>query len=65
MRLGLEWGIDAAERTAPMPCDELAPEALTVADRAIGIQAPPNTVFAWLCQLRVLKSLAERESLSA
>jgi hypothetical protein len=50
---GLNWGADPAERAAVMPCEALAPDAATRADRAISIDAPPSTVFAWLCQLRV------------
>jgi hypothetical protein len=36
-----------------MPCDALAPNAGTRADRAISVAAPPSIVFAWMCQLRV------------
>jgi hypothetical protein len=53
MTLGLNWGASASERSAAMPCDGLAPGACTRADRAIDIDAPVTTVFAWLCQLRV------------
>lgn len=50
---GLSWGANSEERVAPMPCDALAPNASTRADRAIGIDAPLPIVFSWLCQLRV------------
>jgi hypothetical protein len=53
MTLGLNWGADSSERTAAMPCDPLLSGPVTRADRAISIDAPPVTVFAWLCQLRV------------
>ena len=53
MTPGLNWGATPAERAASQPCDALAPKAATRADRAISIDAPPATVFAWLCQLRV------------
>jgi hypothetical protein len=36
-----------------MPCDALAPDACTHADRGISIDASPSLVFCWLCQLRV------------
>ena len=36
-----------------MPCEGLAPDAGTHADRAISIDASPSLVFSWLCQLRV------------
>ncbi|MBF6434895.1 hypothetical protein [Nocardia cyriacigeorgica] len=52
MNAGLVWGATEAEREAPLPCDDLEPDAL-VADRAISIAAPPAAVFSWLCQLRV------------
>jgi hypothetical protein len=51
--LGLNWGATASETAAVMPCDALAAGACTRADRAISIDAPLATVFAWLCQLRV------------
>jgi hypothetical protein len=50
---GLSWGTDPSERAASLPCDALAPNARTRADRAISIDAAPAIVFAWLCQLRV------------
>jgi hypothetical protein len=53
MTLGLNWGATASETAAVMPCDALAPGACIRADRAISIDAPLTTVFAWLCQLRV------------
>jgi hypothetical protein len=53
MTLGLNWGANASETAAVMPCDALAAGTCTRADRAISIDAPPTTVFAWLCQLRV------------
>jgi hypothetical protein len=53
MTPGLNWSATPSERTALMPCDALAPNAGTRAERAISIAAPPSIVFAWLCQLRV------------
>lgn len=49
----LNWGATAHEQQSALPCDALAPGATVSADRAISIDAPPATVFAWLCQLRV------------
>jgi hypothetical protein len=49
----LNWGATAEERSDTLPCDVVAPNAGIRADRAIGIDAPPSVVFAWLCQLRV------------
>ncbi len=53
MTPGLNWGARPSERSATLPCDALAPDAETRADRAISIDAPPPIVFGWLCQLRV------------
>jgi hypothetical protein len=53
MAVGLNWGADSTEQGATMPCDALVSAAHTRADRAISIDAPPPTVYAWLCQLRV------------
>ncbi|WP_135452282.1 hypothetical protein [Mycobacterium sp. DL99] len=49
----LNWGATAQERNATLPCDALTPATALSADRAISIDAPPSTVFGWLCQLRV------------
>jgi hypothetical protein len=51
--LGLNWGASPAERNAPLPCDELLPEARTRCDRAVSVDAPVAVLFRWLCQLRV------------
>jgi len=51
--LDLTWRARPSERTASLPCDAIGPHAGVQADRAIGIDAPPRVVFAWLCQLRV------------
>lgn len=53
MTPGSNWGATPLERSASLPCDALAPHARVRADRAISIDAPPEIVFAWLCQLRV------------
>ncbi|MEV0668746.1 hypothetical protein [Mycobacterium sp. NPDC050441] len=49
----LNWGATEAESAATLPCDALSPGAAISADRAITVNAPPATVFGWLCQLRV------------
>lgn len=51
--LGMNWGASLAERKAPLPCDELLPEARTRCDRAVSVDAPVAVLFRWLCQLRV------------
>jgi hypothetical protein len=50
---GLVWGATADERHRPLPCDDHLPEHDQVLLRAVDTQAPPATVFRWLCQLRV------------
>jgi hypothetical protein len=47
------WGSTAIERSAPYPCAEVLPDARKSLHRAIDVDAPPATVFRWLCQLRV------------
>jgi hypothetical protein len=51
--LGLNWGASVAERSAPLSCDEVLPDARTRCDRAISVDAPAAVLFRWLCQLRV------------
>jgi hypothetical protein len=49
---GLIWGATEAECAQHLPCDDLNPDGVQ-ADRAISIDASPQLVYAWLCQLRV------------
>lgn len=48
----MNWGATVAERGAPLPCDELLPDARTRCDRATSVDAPATVLFRWLCQLR-------------
>lgn len=48
-----EWGSTAAERAAPYPCDRLLPQPQATLFRAVGVEAPADVSFRWLCQLRV------------
>jgi hypothetical protein len=50
--IAARWGATDAEVAAPQPCDVLAGERATRADRAISIAAPVGVVYRWLCQLR-------------
>jgi hypothetical protein len=52
-RAVFEYGSTAAERAAPYPCDRLLPGHDAALFRVVDVNAPPETVFAWLCQLRV------------
>jgi hypothetical protein len=47
------WGETAAERSSPLPCDGLLPDADVVLHRAVDVAAPPALTYRWLCQLRV------------
>jgi hypothetical protein len=47
------WGSTPAERAASLPCDRLVPGRHDVYNRGISVQAPPEVIFRWICQLRV------------
>jgi hypothetical protein len=47
------WGALDVERSEPLPCDELLPDADLVLHRAVDVAAPAPLAFRWLCQLRV------------
>jgi hypothetical protein len=47
-----EWGSTAAERAERLPCDELLEQPDDVLFRAVDVDAPPATLYRWLCQLR-------------
>ncbi len=46
------WGSTADERQLSLGCDLLEPRGEELW-RAVTVQAPPERVFPWLCQLRV------------
>jgi len=47
------WNATALEREASYPCDAHITGRHEPLVRAIDIDAPPHTVFRWLCQMRV------------
>jgi hypothetical protein len=47
----LTWGATTSEVSAPLPGDDLVPDADLVATRAIGIDAPAPRVWPWLAQM--------------
>jgi len=47
------WGTQPDERSLAFPCDRLIPVPDDAFYRGITIQAPPQVVFRWLCQMRV------------
>ena len=53
MSVATTWGSTPAERAASLPCDRLVPGRHDVYNRGISVQAPPEVIFRWLCQLRV------------
>jgi hypothetical protein len=46
------WGTTADERARAYPCDEHLPEITKAWYRGVDVDAPPEVVFRWLCQLR-------------
>lgn len=55
MERGLEytWGSTAEERLMPFPCDRYIESSDEAYFRAITVNAPPQILFRWLCQLKV------------
>ena len=45
------WGATPAEAADPLPGDELIPDPADTTTRAIGIDAPAETVWRWLVQV--------------
>jgi len=50
--LGASWGVEPAEKDLAYPCDEIAGSFDADYYRGVTVEAPPVTVFRWLCQLR-------------
>ncbi len=48
----VHWGSTAAERAEPFPCDHLLAAPNDTLFRAVDVDAPAETTFRWLCQLR-------------
>ena len=53
MSVAHTWGSTPAERALALPCDRHLAEPDETVHRAVDVDAPPATVFRWLCQLRV------------
>lgn len=47
------WGTDSVERKLAFPCNGLIPEPDEELFRGVTIEATPEVLFRWLCQLRV------------
>ncbi|MFL6260217.1 MAG: SRPBCC family protein [Thermoanaerobaculia bacterium] len=50
--LGATWGVEPAEKDLAYACDEIAGPFDAAYYRGVTVEAPPATVFRWLCQLR-------------
>ena len=48
-----QWNATAVERIAQYPCDRYVQSPGERFTRAVGVESPPETVFRWLCQLKV------------
>lgn len=48
-----DWRSTARERTMPLPCDDEMPVCDEILHRAIDVAAPKDTLFRWLCQMKV------------
>jgi hypothetical protein len=46
------WGTEPEERRLSFPCDDIISKPDAVLYRGVTIDASPETVFRWLCQLR-------------
>jgi len=53
MGLVRDWGSTAEERARSYACDRHLDGATGALYRAVDVDAPPEVVFRWLCQLRV------------
>lgn len=51
--IGHRWGVTDAEVARAYPCDELAPAAELQIWRGVSVQAPPERVWPWLCQVQL------------
>ena len=47
------WGTEAKERQLEFPCDSIISEPDDELYRGVTINAAPETVFRWMCQMRV------------
>jgi hypothetical protein len=50
--LASSWGVEPAEKTIDFACDHLPGSFDADYYRGVTVEAPPATVFRWLCQLR-------------
>jgi hypothetical protein len=53
MPWGIRWGTKTEEELLAFPCDRYVPDPDAAYYRGITIQARPEVIFRWLCQMRV------------
>ncbi|MFF0308600.1 hypothetical protein ACFYSC_14280 [Streptosporangium sp. NPDC004379] len=53
MALPTHWGVRPEETARSYPCDDRVPAPGGTWFRAVSVQAPPDVVYRWLCQMRV------------
>jgi hypothetical protein len=51
--IGHRWGVTDAEVARAYPCDELMPGAELPVWRGVSVDAPPERVWLWLCQVQL------------
>jgi hypothetical protein len=47
----LDWGAHGDEAAAPLPGDDIVPDAYLQTTRAVTVHAPPSAVWPWLVQM--------------
>ncbi|MEM8606192.1 MAG: SRPBCC family protein [Myxococcota bacterium] len=53
MAWGDDWHFEESEKAMAFPCDSVLSDKAEAWYRAVSVDAPPDLVFRWLCQLRV------------
>lgn len=53
MPIPSDWGTTPQERLLPFPCDRFVQEPCTPYYRGITVNAAAETLFPWLCQMKV------------
>lgn len=47
------WGVTPAETALALPCDGVLAGCDAIMHRGVDVDAPPDVIFRWRCQLRV------------
>jgi hypothetical protein len=51
--IGERWGVTDDEVARRFPCDDILPTASVQVWRGVSVEAPPERVWPWLCQVRL------------